>query len=639
MTPPADGGSQSAAAGEASIPAHDTQGALNRARSLVATNPRAAAALAREVLASSPDDGAARSLLGSALARSGDTIKAIAALSDARAAPFHPPDTWRLLGDLMINAGNTEAADRAYARQIETSVYDPRLRQAALALADQNLPVAERILRDRLKQHPTDVTAIRLFAELGARIGRYGDAIKLLRRALELAPTFHAARYNLALVLYRNNQIPEALRELAQLIECEPDNLAYHNLIAVASLRIAEFDRALERFEFVLSKAPDHALTWMSYGHALKTVGRLEQAVEAYRHAIAHEPNLGEAWWSLANLKTVSFSSADIAAMEGALKDADLGEDARLHFSFALGKAHEDAGEYRRAFDAYAAGNAIRREQLSYEARETSSFVDRNLRIVTPAFLAARGRQGCLARDPIFVLGMPRSGSTLVEQILSSHSAIEGTQELPDIRALTQRVARDTGRSYPECLEELLPDELRALGLEYLERTRIQRREHTPLFIDKMPNNWQYLAFIRLILPEAKIVDVRREAMACCFSNFKQHFAKGQEFSYDLIDLGRYYRDYVRLMEHLDEVDPNAVHRVIYEELVDDPETAIRRLLNFIGVPFEADCLEFHASGRAVRTASSEQVRRPIYREGLEQWRHFGPWLKPLARALKGESR
>jgi tetratricopeptide (TPR) repeat protein len=514
---------------------------------------------------------------------------------------------------------------------------DPELLRAGQALFENDLAVAEPILRRRLMADPLDVAAIRMLAEVAGRIGRYKDAEALLRRALVLAPDFTAARANLATALYRQNRPAEAVEVLDGISEGEPDHLGHRNLKAAALSRIGGYEEAIRLYEEVLARHPEQPKVWMSFGHVLKTVGRTEDGIAAYRRAIAVAPTLGEAWWSLANLKTVRLGAEDVAGMEAALARPGLDDADRLHLHFALGKALEDAGDAERALRHYRQGNALRRETLAYDADEVTAHVDSSIALFTPAFFAARSGQGSPAPDPIFILGMPRAGSTLVEQILASHPLVEGTMELPDIPAMARRMAgpsEDGADRYAERLAPLSGEELRALGEEYLERARVHRREGKPFFIDKMPNNWVHVGLIHLILPNARIVDARRHPLDCCFSNFKQHYARGQGFSYALTDMGRYYADYVRLMAHIDTVLPGRVHRVIHERLLDEPETEVRALLAHLGLDFDPACLAFHENKRAVRTASSEQVRRPINREGVGQWRPFEPWLGPLKDAL-----
>ncbi len=511
---------------------------------------------------------------------------------------------------------------------IALGLRSPRLMQAALALHDNRLSEAEPLLKAHLHDDPFDVAAIRMLAELAARIGRWRDAEHLLRRALELAPEFGAARANLATVLYRQNKPAEAIAELNHLIVDDPDNAGHSNLKAAALGRIGEFDEALALYEDVLKQAPRQPKIWMSYGHMLKTVGRTDDGIAAYRKALAIAPGLGEVWWSLANLKTVRFTADDMAIMQAAL-EGTLGDEDRFHLDFALGKAFEDTKAYEASFVHYKAGNALRRKAIDYDADETTAFVGKSIELFTPDFFAERAGVGSEARDPIFILGLPRAGSTLIEQILSSHSSVEGTSELPDIPALVRR-----GGEYPLHLGETPRQRFAELGEEYLSRTRIQRKTDRPRFIDKLPNNWAHVPFIHLILPNATIIDARRHPLAGCFSNFKQHFARGQAFTYDLTDIGRYYADYVRLMQHVDTVLPGRVHRVLYERMVDDTEGEVRALLAACGLAFEEATLRFFENDRAVRTASSEQVRRPIYREGTEAWQGFEPWLRPLKEAL-----
>jgi tetratricopeptide (TPR) repeat protein len=509
--------------------------------------------------------------------------------------------------------------------------YDPRLIAAARALNGNHVPAAEALLRELLKDDPFEVRGIRMLAELAGRLGRYRDAETLLRRALELSPEFTAARANLALVLYRTNRPGEAIEELQRVKSDDPGSFGNSNLEAAVLGRVGAFEEALDLYRLILENEPNQPRVWMSYGHTLKTVGRQAEGIDAYRRALASMPGLGEAWWSLANLKTVRFEEADIALMEEMLARPDLADEDRFHLEFALGKAREDRGEAEPAFAHYASGNALRRKSLPYRAAETTRFVDQVIATATSELFAAHSGEGCRAPDPLFIVGMPRAGSTLIEQVLSSHSMVEGTSELHDIPALARGL-----EGYPECLTQLDGAKLGELGEEYLRRTRIHRRTDCPLFIDKLPNNWVHVPFIRLILPNARIIDARRHPLGCCFSNFKQHFARGQGFTYDLDDVGRYYRDYVRLMAHADRVQPGKVHRVIYERMVDDTETQVRALLDFCGLPFEPQCLAFHRTERPVRTASSEQVRQPIYRDALDAWKPFEPWLRPLRQVLGG---
>ena len=576
--------------------------------------------------------------LGLALGCDGRGQEAIDALRRAVALKPELPQAWRVLGDHLMAAGEQEAADAAYASHVRHSTRDPRLLDAAIALAENRIPAAETLLREHLKQAPTDVAAIRMFAEVAARLGRNEDAVNLLARCLELAPSFHAARQNYALVLHRSNQPEQALVEIERLLAAEPGHLGCRNLKAAVLCRIGEYEPAIRIYADLLEHYPRNPKVWVSYGHALKTAGHGDRAIDAYRRSLELEPSFGEVWWSLANLKTYRFSADDLAAMRRQLARTDLAEDDRLHLEFAAGKALEDAGEYETSFRHYAQGNAIRHAQLHYSADDTHARVQHIRAHYTRDFFAARAGAGSPARDPIFVVGLPRAGSTLIEQILSSHSQVEGTMELPEVTSITRMLRTqadaDSAMPYHDALAELDVDALRALGERYLAHTRIQRKTSAPLFIDKMPNNFMHIGLIHLMLPNAKIIDARRHPLGCCFSGFKQHFARGQSFSYDLGDLGRYYRDYVALMGHFDAVLPGRIHRVVYEHMVEDTEGEVRRLLEYCGLPFEESCLRFFQNARPVRTASSEQVRQPIYREGVDHWRHYAPWLVPLELAL-----
>jgi tetratricopeptide (TPR) repeat protein len=645
--------------------------ALAHATRLLASNPSTAAVQANEILKVMPGQPQALLLLAKALQKQGDSNGAIAAfealtksqpgLADAQyelgvalaaSGRLDPAiaalkrtlrldanhaDAWRALGDALTLAGDSDGAADAYARQIKASVRDPQLLEAAIALCDGKLAIAERGLRDFLKRNPTDPAAIRMLAETGARLGRLEDAENLLARCLELAPSFHAARHNYALVLHRQAKSEDALREVDLLLKEDSRNPNYRALKPAILVRLGDHEQAIECYESFLAEHSRQPKSWMSYGHALKTVGRQDDSIAAYRKSIALLASLGETWWSLANLKTVRFSGADIAEMKTQLEKPNLDDEDLFHLHFALGKALEDEGAYEESFSHYEKGNALRRSLIHYDADDTGNHADRSISFFTTEFFGARKAVGCVSPDPIFVVGLPRAGSTLIEQILSSHSAVEGTMELPDIIAIARRLSgkkKKQDSEYPDVFSRLDPAEFRALGEEYLARVRVQRRDNKPYFVDKMPNNFQHVGLIHLILPNAKIIDARRHPLGCCFSNFKQHFARGQNFTYDLADIGRYYRDYVRLLAHFDAVLPGRVHRVFYENMVDDTEREIRALLAYCGLPFEENCLRFYETERAVRTASSEQVRMPIFTEGVDQWRHFEPWLGPLKAAL-----
>ena len=646
--------------------------ALANAERLLASDPVLASEQASEILKSVPGHAGAQLLLGAALRRIGDQEGALAVLEPLarsqagsfathyelglalgavrrgdeavvalrRSVELKPDfgDAWRALADHLNAIGDTEGADVAYARHLRFASRDPRLLEAGAALVDNRIAQAEVLLRAHLKQHPTDIAAIRMLAEVAARLGRFGDSEILLARCLELAPSFTAARHNYATVLNRQGKAAQALTEIERVLSQAPENPNHRNLLAAILGRIGEYGRAIEVYEGVLAEYPKHPNAWMSYGHALKSAGRREDSIAAYRRSTDLRPEFGESWWSMANLKTFRFVPADIATMQAQLARPNLTPADRYHFHFALGKALEDQGSWKESFTHYEEGNRLRRTQIDYDADDNASHVARSKALFSKTFFTERVGFGTHATDPIFIVGLPRSGSTLLEQILSSHSAVEGTMELPDViaiaRTLGERKSRSQESKYPEVLATLGAAEFCTLGERYIEQTRIQRRTGAPFFIDKMPNNFAHIGLIQLMLPNARIIDARRHPLGCCFSAFKQHFARGQSFTYGLADLGRYYRNYVELMAHYDEVLPGRVHRVTYERMIENTETEVRRLLEYCGLPFEESCLRFYENERAVRTASSEQVRQPIYKEAVDHWRNFEPWLGPLKEAL-----
>jgi tetratricopeptide (TPR) repeat protein len=591
---------------------------------------RAAAAILGPLAAAYPRAANTQYELGLVRAELGDPAGASVALGQAVALNRDLADAWRALGDLRFKAGEAEAAEAAYAEHRRAAVTDPALKPAAEALFKGQVVAAEQMLRAHLTGHLDDATATRMLAEIYARQARHGDAELLFARCLELDPGHDGARFGLADALFRQQKAVPGLAEVERLLAGAPKDPAYLNLQAACLALIGEDARVIGIFEALLADYPKQPRLWLNYGHTLRAVGRREDAVAAYKRCLALAPALGDAWWSLANLKVAAFTEEDEAAMAQALARPDLTADDRLHLHYAMGKALEDRKSYAPSFEHYAAGAALRRVETPYDAEAATAQMRRSKALFTPDFFAGRAGAGSAGDDPIFILGLPRSGSTLIEQILASHSQVEGTMELPDIGL----IARSLGPDYPAALADLDSSALAALGDGYIASTRPYRKLGRPLFIDKMPNNFQHLGLIQLILPKARIIDARRHPLGSCFSAFKQHFAQGQAFSYDLADLGRYYRDYVELMAHFDAVLPGRIHRVIYEDLVQDTEAEVARLLQACGLPFEEACLRFYENDRAVRTVSSEQVRRPIFRQGLDQWRAFESWLDPLKEAL-----
>ena len=583
------------------------------------------------------DSALAQFELGQTLSAAGQIDRAIAAFGQANRIKPRWPDAWRALADHLDAIGDEAGADRARAAFLSSAVNDPRLRTAAAALQANDLPQAEALLRAHLKQHANDIAALRMLAEVAMRLRRLVDAQVLLERCLELAPSFAPALHQYAITLIRQGKAELARAHIEKLLAAEPGNLSYLSLKAAILAHLGEYAGSIDFYENVLKRVPSQAPLWLSYGHALKTAGRFDDGVAAYRRALALRAQYGEAYWSLANMKTFRFSPADVRVMEAALARPDLAQEDRLHFEYALGKALEDAADYAQSFVHYARGADVQRGLQPYDADETTQRVQRSKALFTPEFFARHAGAGSPQADPIFVLGMPRSGSTLLEQILASHPLVEGTMELPNVPTLAWELSDPRsghGGRYPEALDALSADELCALGERYLADTRVQRKSAAPYFVDKMPNNFLHVGLIHLMLPKARIIDARRHPLGCCFSNFKQHFARGQNFSYSLDDLGRFYRDYVELMAHFDAVLPGRVHRVIYERMVEDPETEVRRLLDYCGLPFDERCLRFYENDRAVRTPSSEQVRQPIFRSGVDHWQNYEPWLGPLKAAL-----
>ena len=550
------------------------------------------------------------------------------------------PASWHALSVLYRASGRPSESETASSHVVKLKSLAPAVVTATSMFADGEVHEAERIIRQHLKTSPKDVEAMRLLARIGVKLDILDDAEFLLESVLAFSPNYHLARHDYVRVLLQRHRNARALDEAKTLLRAEPSNRDYRAVYATACLALADYDEAITTYRGLIAEAPNAADLHLSVGHALKTLGRQRDAIASYRTAAAVTPDFGDAYWSLANLKTYRFTDDEIVCMRTQEAAPETSPADRYHLCFALGKALEDRGDFAGSFAYYERGNGLKKQEITYRADTTERNEHLQKTVFDTEFLRSRKDAGCPRPDPIFVVGLPRAGSTLIEQILASHSQVEGTMELADISRLVLRLQgrahNEEAPRYPGILTEIPPAQLQSFGETYLADTSIYR-SGKPFFIDKNPNNFRHLGLIHLILPNARVIDARREPMACCFSNFKQLFAAGQEFTYDLTDIARYYRSYVRLMAHWDAVLPGKVLRVQHEHVVADLEANVRRILDFCGLAFEPQCLEFYKTQRSVRTASSEQVRRPIYTDGLDQWRNFEPWLGSMRRALEGK--
>ncbi len=565
----------------------------------------------------------------------GDQANALSAFM--RATRFNPAleASWREQARLQTAIGSTAEAAAATAQQQRLAKMPRELIAVTNHLAEGRLVRAEEICRHFLRQNPRNVEGMRLLAKIGIELGILDDAEFLLESAVSFAPDDIQLRFDYIDALRRRQKSAEAREQAEKLYERDPQNALFQSRLAIECIQTGDFDRGLELFDSVLEKLPGDPASLTSRGHALKTKGDRAEAEASYRAAIASKPGHGDAYYALANLKTYRFGADELDAMREQITRNDLAFMDRVHLNFALAKAYEDEGDYEASFACYDEGNALKRAQTRYSADAMTRELANQRKACSADLFEKHKSAGCSAPDPIFILGLPRAGSTLLEQILASHSQIDGTLELPNILALAHRLrGRKAGQSlYPEILHDLTSEQLAKFGEDFIENTRLHRA-NAPFFIDKMPNNFRHIGLIHLILPNAKIIDARRAPMDCCFSGFKQLFAEGQEFTYGLTEVGRYYADYVEVMDHWDSVLPGKVLRVQHEDVLDDLEGQTRRMLDFLEVPFEEQCLAFHKTDRAVRTASSEQVREPINRKGQDAWKPFEPWLGDLKTAL-----
>jgi tetratricopeptide (TPR) repeat protein len=547
--------------------------------------------------------------------------------------------SWRGQADLFAAKGWVAAAEAALANGKSVAVQPEALQAAMNHMYEGRLSRAEDLCRAFLATHKHHVEGMRLLAQLALRHDENDQAEFILETILAFAPGLDDVRLEYIEVLKNRQKIELATEQSAQLVQLAPDKVQNLSVHSINLMQSGRYDEALAYFDKALARAPKDAGTLTSKGHALKTMGREDEAIANYRAAVRAKPDHGDGYYSLANLKTYRFDAEQMQAMTAQMARDDLLPADKVHISFALAKAYEDGGDYEAAFANYQAGNESKKRQIGYAAEAMHAELQRQKDICTPALFAEQGGQGHAAPDPIFIVGLPRAGSTLLEQILASHSQIDGTLELPNILSLSHKLRgrqKDNAEvGYPQILHDLTGEQLDQFGREFIEDTQMHR-QGAPYFIDKMPNNFRHIGLIQLILPNAKIIDARRDPMDCCFSGFKQLFAQGQEFTYGLEEIGRYYADYVSLMDHWHDVLPGKVLHVQHEDVLDDLEGQVRKMLDYLGLDFEPACLDFHNTERAVRTASSAQVRQPLNRKGVAAWRPFEAHLTPLKAALGG---
>ena len=555
----------------------------------------------------------------------------------SRAVELNPalPASWRLLASLYQMVGRTQESRNAGQHVAKLATLPTEVVTARSMLADGNLREAEDLIRDYLRRKPDDIEALRVLAQVAHQNEFSKDAATLLEAVLAASPGYRAARHDYVLALIALHRHREAREQIEILIAAEPDHPTHRMTLAGILVGEGSTEAAIALYGELLRQQPDNPELHLSLGHALKTQGLRADAERAYREAARLRANFGDAYWSLANLKTYRFADEQLATMREQVDARRTPLIDRYHLCFALGKALEDRGEFAASFQFYARGNALKKAECNYLPEALERTVGKQIELCTREFFEQRRGYGCNDPSPIFIVGLPRAGSTLLEQILASHSQVEGTMELADVQRLVSALdLHASGARYPGVLALPSADDYRGFGETYIRDTRHYRVGNRPFFIDKMPNNFRHVSLIHLMLPNAKIIDARREPMACCFSNFKQLYASGHHFSYSLDDIGRYYALYLRLMDHWDSVLPGRVLRVQHEDVIDDLEGSVRRILDYCGLEFEAACVDFHKTERRVHTASSEQVRRPINREGVDQWRNYEPWLGELRAAL-----
>ena len=598
---------------------------------------KAALASLQQLIDMEPSYGRAWQEKGHTLLASRDKAGAYSAFQRAVQENSSLVASWRTLAELTDRDLDPQKHDYFKDQFQRLAALPPELLGVRNFMEEGKLAKAEHLCRSFLQRHPKNIEGMRLLADLGVKTNVLDDAEFVLESALIYEPDNTLVRFDYMNVLYKRQRFELSMAQAQILLDAEPDNHQYRFAYANQCVALGRFEEALVFYDEFIASDPNAAPVHLLRGHALKTIGRIDEAVDAYRAVYRAKPDFGDAFWSLANLKTYRFEEAEIAQMREKQQDEKTSLEDNIHFCFALGKALEDRQEYQSAADYYLLGNELKNGKIQYDKDRMSDKLAQQKQFCTAQMFESFGDAGCPATDPIFIVGLPRAGSTLLEQILASHSLVDGTLELNNIPALAhklngRRTVHEESR-YPKILSQLTPEMARKLGQTYIDETRVHR-EGGQFFIDKMPNNFRDIGLIKMILPNAKVIDARRHPMSCCFSGFKQLFFEGQEFTYGLEEIGTYYRDYVELMNHWDEVLPGFVLRVQHEDVVDDLETQVRRMLDFCDLPFEQSCVDFHKTQRSVRTPSAEQVRQPIFRTALDAWQNYEPWLDPLKKAL-----
>jgi tetratricopeptide (TPR) repeat protein len=546
------------------------------------------------------------------------------------------PGAWAGLAEAQARLGNPDAANKARQHHLELSPVAQALDEVRQLVAKGDLEAAEQVCDDTLKSNPNNIPVLRQLAMLASSGGRHSVAEGLLKKVISLLPNDFRSYADFGRFLGTIARFPEAIEALEKAIALEPDNVRVHRALGDYLAISGRSADALASYDRALHLDPDYTPAQVGRGHTLKILGRKGDAIESYEKAIAVSPEFGDAWWSLASLRSYEFSDDQVSLLRGQLAAARDDSISGISMYFALARADEAAGDFDSAWINYERGNQSKRKQVNYDPIQSEEAHDRIIEFFDPTVLEQQRESEPDGPAPIFIVGMPRSGSTLLEQILASHSQVEGTSELPYIGAMTGAISglQSGTQKYPDGLADMTPDQLSSLGKSYIYRASKRLSEGMPRFTDKMPANFSHIGFIHLILPNAKIIDARRQPLDACIGNYRQLFAKGKNYAYDINECGEYYVDYVRVMDHWDEVLPGRVLKVQYEHVISDLESEARRMLDFCELPWEDACLDYHQSDRPVNSASAEQVREPIYKDAVGYWKNYESRLDALKEVL-----